>query len=139
MAPTTLDGAYTVRVVERDGKAVPNAEIKDWVVRFADGVIIGTDRHQRVFLAVSYTLDTTKTPWKVNMKSVAPAVPDLTGGAPREKFTSTGLVKKDGFRVTFIYARDGGEPPTEFKTKAGQQMFQLENFAANSPNANPKP
>jgi uncharacterized protein (TIGR03067 family) len=127
---TALNGAYTIVAGERDGKAIPEAEIKGAVVRFARGKVIGTDKNRTEFFAATYKLDTTKKPWKIDMKSIAPMAPTVSGNTPKDGLTSTGLVKKDGDTLTLIYALPGGETPKEFKTKAKQQMFVLKSFAA---------
>jgi hypothetical protein len=62
------------------------------------------------------------------MKTVPPAKPFPTGGLPQEGMTATGLVKKEGDTITLIYALPGGAAPTEFKTKAKQQMFVMKGF-----------
>lgn len=127
---TALDGGYMIVSGERDGKAIPQEEIKGAVVRFARGQVVGTDKDRKEFFAATYTLDTSKKPWKIDMKSIAPAKPDVSGGAPKDGMTATGLVKKEGDTLTLIYALPGGEAPKEFKTKAKQQMFVLKSFAA---------
>jgi len=128
--PSALDGGYTIVSGERDGKAIPADEFKGAVVRFARGTVVGTDKDRKEFFAASYTLDTAKKPWKIDMKSIAPAKPDVSGDAPKDGMTATGLVKKEGNVLTLIYALPGGEAPKEFKTKAKQQMFVLKSFAA---------
>jgi uncharacterized protein (TIGR03067 family) len=124
-----LAGAYTVVSGERNGQAIPAAELKDAMMRFADGDVIGTDKDRKEFFAAKYTLDTEKQPWKITFKSIAPVVQDQTGGAPRENITMHGLAKKDADTVTVVYALPGGDTPTEFKTKDNQQMFVLKNLA----------
>jgi uncharacterized protein (TIGR03067 family) len=127
-APTAIDGAFTIVSGERDGAAIPAAEIKDGVVRFAEREIIGRDKNGTAFLAVTYTLDTTKTPWAVAMKAISPEEKEAAGAATPAAMS--GLVKKDGMTVTLIYALPGGDAPTEFKTKAKQQLLVLKSFAA---------
>lgn len=131
-----LEGAYTIVSGERDGKAIPEDEIKGSVVRFADGKVIGTDKNRKEFYAAAYTVDATKKPWKIDMKSVPPAKPDATGTTPRESVTATGLVKKEGETLTIVYALPGGDAPTEFKTKAKQQMFVMKSFVLDPPEKN---
>jgi uncharacterized protein (TIGR03067 family) len=125
-----LDGGYTIVSGERDGKPIPEDEIKGALVRFTLGEVVGTDKDRKEFFAATYTVDTKKKPWTINMKSIAPTKPDVTGGAPKDGATATGLVKKEGDTLTLIYALPGGDAPTEFKTKAKQQMFVLKSFAA---------
>jgi uncharacterized protein (TIGR03067 family) len=142
-AVASLDGAYTIVSGERDGKAIPEAEIKDAVVRFTDGKVIGTDKSRKEFFAASYTVDATKKPWKIDMKTIAATKPGASEKPMEMK--ASGLVKKEGDTLTIIYALPGGETPTEFKTKEKQQMFMLKTFASDPkqpnkfPPANPAP
>jgi len=126
----TLEGGYTIVSGERDGKPIPVDEIKGALVRITGGKIVGTDKDRKEFFAATYTVDATKKPWKIDMKSVAPAKAETTGGGPKEPLTATGLVKKEGETLTLIYALPGGDAPTEFKKKAKQQMFVLKTFAS---------
>lgn len=116
-ATVSLEGGYTIVSGESDGKAIPEAEIKGSVVRFTGDKIVGTDKDKKEFFASSYTLDTTKNPWVINMKSTQP-----------KEATATGLIKKDGDTITIIYALPGGEAPKEFKTKEKQNLFVLKNM-----------
>src|SRR5437899_1815346 len=77
-AAESLEGGYVIVSGERDGKPIPEAEIKGAVVRITGGKIIGTDKDRKELFAATYTLDATRKPWKIDMKSVAPAKPDPT-------------------------------------------------------------
>jgi uncharacterized protein (TIGR03067 family) len=114
-----IEGGYTIASGEEEGKAIPAERLKGAVVRITDGKIVGTDKDRKEFFAATYKLDTTKKPWKIDMKSIEP-----------KEAATTGLVKKEGDTLTIIYALPGGDAPTEFKTKAKQQMFVLKSFAA---------
>ena len=122
-APALLEGGYTIVSGEKDGHAIPKAEIEGALVRFTGDKIVGTDKDKKEFFAASFTLDTDKTPWVITMKSIAP-----------KEATATGLVKRDGDSVTVIYALPGGEAPKEFKTKEKQQLFVLKNLNKDMPN-----
>jgi uncharacterized protein (TIGR03067 family) len=128
-----LEGSYTIVSGEREGTAIPAEELKDGVFRLAFGKLVAVDQDRREFLVAKYTVDTAKTPWKIEMKSELPTKASTQGDAPKEQVTSVGLIKKDGATVTLIYAMPGGEAPTGFKTKAKQQMFVLKSFAAEPP------
>ena len=112
--PAALEGTYTIVSGEEDGKPVPAERIKGSVVKFAGNKIVGHDKDKKEFFAAEFKLDTAKTPWVI----------DMTSKQPKEA-KAAGLVKKDGDTLTIIYALPGGEAPTEFKTKAKQQMFVL--------------
>jgi uncharacterized protein (TIGR03067 family) len=113
-AASSLEGGYTIVSGEHGGKMIPEAEIKGSVVRFTGNQILGTDKDKKEFFSATYTLDTSKTPWVINM----------TSKQPKEEKT-TGLIKKEGDTVTIIYALPGGEAPKEFKTKEKQNLFVL--------------
>jgi uncharacterized protein (TIGR03067 family) len=115
-----LDGTYTIVSGEEDGKAIPDERIKGAVVRFTGDAILGTDKDKKEFFSATYKLDSSKTPWVI----------DMTSKRPKEA-TATGLVKKDGDTLTIIYALPGGDAPKEFKTKEKQQMFVLKPQPAN--------
>ena len=122
-----VEGGYTVISGERDGQIIPPAELKDAVVRLTRGELIGIYKDLRHFLADTYTVDDTKNPWRIEMKSLIPP-----GARHRNRWpnnTTHGLIKKEGGIVTLIYALPGGPVPTDFKTKQGQQMFVLQSFA----------
>lgn len=116
-AAVSLEGGYTIVSGENGGKAIPEADIKGSVVRFTGDKIVGTDKDKKEFFASDYTLDTSKTPWVITMKSTQP-----------KEATATGLIKKDGDTITIIYALPGGEAPKEFKTKEKQNLFVLKNM-----------
>jgi uncharacterized protein (TIGR03067 family) len=130
IAPGPLDGAYTIVSGERDGTAIPEAELKGGTFRFALGTAVGKDKDNKEFFAAAFSLDTDKKPWALTLKSVAPQKATDTGSAPAKPGAMSGLAKKDGDTVTFVYARPGGKAPTEFKTKQGQQMYVLRRFSA---------
>ena len=113
-AAASLEGGYTIVSGEKAGKAIPEADIKGSIVRFTGDKILGTDKDKKEFFSATYTLDTSKAPWVINMTSKEP-----------KEAKATGLVKKEGDTLTLIYALPGGEAPKEFKTKEGQQLFVL--------------
>ena len=113
----SLEGGYTIVSGEKAGKAIPEGEIKGSIVRFTGDKILGTDKDKKEFFSATYTLDTSKTPWVINMTSKEP-----------KEAKATGLVKKEGDTITIVYALPGGEAPKEFKTKDGQQLFVLKSL-----------
>lgn len=115
-ATAALEGGYTIVSGEKAGKAIPEAEIKGSIVRFTGDKILGTDKDKKEFFSATYTLDTSKAPWVINMTSKEP-----------KEAKATGLIKKEGDTITIVYALPGGEAPKEFKTREGQQMFVLKN------------
>jgi|GEM_PF-4075051 len=121
-----VEGGYTVASGERDGMPIPPEELKDALVRFSLGEVTGTYKNLLYFLADTYSVDITKTPWKIEMKSIIP--PGVTNKALWKQQTVTGLIKKERGYVTLIYSLPGFPAPTEFKTKQGQVMYVLQGF-----------
>jgi uncharacterized protein (TIGR03067 family) len=109
-----LEGTYTIISGEEGGEKIPEERIKGSIVRFTKDRITGTDPDKKEFFAATYTLDTNRTPWRIKMRSTTP-----------KEAETTGLIKKEDEKVTIIYALPGGPEPTEFKTREGQQMFEL--------------
>ena len=140
-AATSIEGAFNIVSGERDGKAIPESELKGSMFRIADRKVIGTDKDRKEFFVATYVVSTAKTPWTIDMKSDAPATATPGGNAPKENAAIPGLVKRDGGTVTLIYALPGGDAPTEFKTKERQQMFVLKNIITDptEPNKFTKP
>jgi len=121
-AAAMLEGGYTLVSGEKDGKGIPEERIQGSVVRFTSNTIVGTDKDKKEFFASSYTLDTSKTPWVITMKSTSPT-----------ESTAVGIIKKEGDTLTIAYALPGGETPAEFKTKEKQHLFVLK-AVSNPPN-----
>lgn len=113
-AAKSLEGGYTLVSGEKDGKPISDERIKGSLVRFTANKITGTDKDKKEFFAASYTLDTSKKPWVIQMKSSSP-----------KEAEATGLIKKEGDTLTIIYALPGAEAPKEFKTGPNQHLFVL--------------
>jgi uncharacterized protein (TIGR03067 family) len=127
-AATSIEGAYAIVSGQRDGKAIPEAEIKGAVVNITQGKIVSTDRNAKQFFAATYTVDAGKKPMAIHM-TTAPAE-SSPGAEPKKPMTADGLVKKDGDTLTIIYALPGGKAPTEFKAGEKQQMFVMKTLAS---------
>ena len=112
-----LDGGYTLVSGERDGKAIPEERIKGSIVKFTGDRIVGTDKDRKEFFVSTYTIDKSKTPWTIKMKSTTP-----------KDSEASGVIKKDGDTITIAYNLPGGTPPTDFKTKEKQHLFVLKNM-----------
>ncbi|HEY1188411.1 MAG TPA: TIGR03067 domain-containing protein [Gemmata sp.] len=112
--PAGLARGYVIVSGEHDGTPIPEERIRGSVVQFTGNRIVGTDKDRKEFFSCTYALDTSKTPWAINMKNSEP-----------KHETAAGLIKKEGETVTLIYALPGGETPKDFKTKEKQNMFVL--------------
>src|SRR5262249_38342450 len=108
---SSLEGDYDIISGERDGKAIPEARIQGGFVRIADGMMIGIDKDRKNVFTTTYTLNTTETPWKIEMKTIRITKADATE-VPQD-MKANGLIKKEGGTLTVIYALPGGEEPTE--------------------------
>ena len=114
-----LVGNYVILAGERDGKKLNEGEFKGSLVVFEENRVIGTDKEKKEFFGAIYTLDTSKKPWAIHMKSTAPK-----GG-----LNADGLVHKDGDTVKLIYNLPGGAVPKDFTTKEKQHLFVLKKMA----------
>lgn len=114
---TALLGTYEVVSGERGGEKLPAEHVRGVTVNIAANAITTLDKDKKEVYAATYSLDTSKTPWKITMTAkVAPG----EGNAK-----ASGLIQKTGDTVKLIYSLPEGKPPTEFKTDENQQMFVL--------------
>ena len=121
-APPELLGGYTIVSGERFGEKIAPDRIQGTTVRFAEDAIVVLDKEKKEVYAQTYTIDSSKKPWSITMKSkITPFAKD------KEETVAKGLVEKEGNTVRLIYALPGGEIPTEFKTKERQLMFEMKN------------
>lgn len=119
-AAPPLAGGYTLVSGESDGKAIPAEKIAGATVRFTADKIVATDKDKKDIYVATYTIDATKTPHVIRMKSEV----------PKSGMEVSGLIKKEGDTVTLIYTVRGGAAPAEFKTRDGQNLFVLKNTKA---------
>jgi len=119
-AAASLAGGYMIVSGEKDGKSIPAERINGSIVQFAGNQIVGTDKDKKEFFSSTFTLDTSKSPWVI----------DMTSKSPKE-MRAVGLVKKEGDSLTIIYALPGAPAPTEFKTKENQHLFVLQSMSKN--------
>jgi uncharacterized protein (TIGR03067 family) len=111
---TKLDGQYTVESGERDGKAMSDLDVKGCKVVIAGDKITGTDGGGKEFLRGTFKVDETKKPMAVTLKA-----------ADGDAKTYSGLCEKTADGLKIVYNMDGGEAPTEFKTKDKQVLLVL--------------
>ncbi|OWK36061.1 hypothetical protein [Fimbriiglobus ruber] len=109
-----LTGVYTIFKGEQSGQPLLDEKFKGSVILFTGDEVIGTDKDKKQIFVAKYKLDTTKTPWVINMKSTVP-----------NEGEATGLIEKRDGVVKIIYNLPGGDVPTEFKTHAKQNMFWM--------------
>ena len=99
-------------------KFIAGVPTKAATVRFTGDKIVTTDKDKKDIYVATYTVDTSKTPHVIKMKSELPK-----GGGE-----VTGLIKREGDTVTLIYNVRGGPAPAGFKTTEGQNLFILKNL-----------
>jgi len=114
-----LDGTYLIVSGERDGRPIPEAEIKGAVVTFKGDKVYGTDKDKKEFFAATFQIDTAAKPYKISMTSTAPKKDEKAAGVIE--------VGEDGVKI--CYALPGGATPTEFKAGEKQQCFVLKRQA----------
>ena len=118
---SALVGSYTIVAGEKDGEKIPDERIKGSSVRIAESAISTFDKEQKETYAATYTLDTSREPWRITMTSTIATI---------KGEVAEGLIKKDGDTVQFIYAVRGGEIPTDFTTENKQLLFTLKKAEA---------
>jgi uncharacterized protein (TIGR03067 family) len=111
-----LEGQHQIVSGERDGQPILEATLKGCTFRFTGDKVVGANKDGTEFLVADYTLDSTKTPCTIVIKP--------TAGSEKGKELS-GLIERKGDTIRLIYAANGAEKPTEFKTKANQAMYTL--------------
>jgi uncharacterized protein (TIGR03067 family) len=111
-----IQGRFTVVGGEKHGEKVPPERVKGSILLFTKNSIVGTDKDKKEFFGSDYTLDTSKTPWRISMTSTA----------PKKGEKAEGIIQWDGDTLKIAYALPGGETPKSFdKTKTKQHMFWL--------------
>ena len=120
-ATAAIVGTYKIVAGEEDGKKLPANELKGDVVTFGLDQVTGIDKDKKEIFVATYTLDTSKKPWVIHMKSVM---------APRVGERAEGLLEKDGDNLKLIYALPGGKMPTSFSSQTKQHLFVMKKIAA---------
>lgn len=110
----SFDGRYTIVSGEKDGRPIPDDKLVGKTIRIEKDRIVGVDANGKEFLDATFTVDGSRTPALLKVKSTLP-----TAGE------STGLIEKKTDTVRLIYAVPNGPPPSDFKTQAMQMMFTL--------------
>jgi uncharacterized protein (TIGR03067 family) len=111
-----VEGQHAVVAVERDGKALGEAEFKGATIRLTDDKLVAANKDGTEFLTADHNMDATKTPCTIVVKP--------TAGSNKGKELQ-GLIERKDDTIRIIFALPGGERPTEFKTKDNQVMYTL--------------
>lgn len=115
-AASALLGSYTLIEGEKNGEKIPTERLKGSTARITEHTITTFDKDQQETYAVTYKLDTSKTPWRILMTSTR---------APVTGEVAQGLIEQDGDTVKLIYTARGGEVPNDFNSENKQLMFVL--------------
>jgi uncharacterized protein (TIGR03067 family) len=119
-AGTKIDGTYTLVSGERDGKPMADADVKDCKVTITADKITGTSKDGKEFLNATYTVDDKKDETKREGQKTCHIT--LKSGDGK---TYKAMCEKTADGLKMVYHLDGGEEPTEFKTKDKQVMLVL--------------
>jgi uncharacterized protein (TIGR03067 family) len=112
-----LIGTWRVASAEKDGKVQTAADVKGRQVKITRDTITCYDKDGKVEEAGRFTLNTSKTPWQVELT--------CTDGEHKGK-TVKGIMSLDGDTLKFCHAKPDQDAPTTFKTKDGQCSVTLE-------------
>src|SRR5262249_20228568 len=66
-----LEGQYIITAGERNGQAIPEADLKGATVRFTNNKVVAATKDGAEFLAADYTLDGSKKPCAIVLKLTA--------------------------------------------------------------------
>ncbi len=109
----SISGKWNITSGTRSGAAISEERLTAIEINEKEIVIpAGPDK-----FVMSYKLDTSKTPFTIDMKIEKGPVPD---GA------ANGIVKLDGNKMKLCYNGMGGERPTKFETTEGDNCFYFE-------------
>jgi uncharacterized protein (TIGR03067 family) len=112
-----LIGTWRVAAAEKDGKAQTATDVKGRQVKITRDTITCYDRDNRVEMACTYSVDTAKTPWQVELT--------CTQGEHKGK-KLRGILSLDGDTLKVCHAKPDKAPPTSFKGSEGQCCLTLE-------------
>ncbi len=98
--PKELVGSYTIVSGERDGKPLPDAEIKGTEVTFTEDTVVVTDEKKKETYVAKYSLD------PAGKGQIA-----MVAKLPNNGEKAEGLIEKSGDTLKLIYALPGGKTP----------------------------
>jgi uncharacterized protein (TIGR03067 family) len=112
-----LIGTWNFTSAEKNGKTETATTTKGRQVKFTRDTVTCYDTDGKAEMVASYTVDTSKTPWQI----------ELTGKEGEHKGkTFRGIISLVDDTLKVCHARPGEESPTSFKTKDGQCCFIAE-------------
>lgn len=112
-----LVGTWTVSSEESSGTRVSADKVKGRQVKITRDTITCLDSDGKTHMACKYEVDTSRTPWRVNMT--------CTEGEYKDKKLH-GIAQLDGDTLKLCFAKPDAETPTRFDTtKEGQCCYNL--------------
>jgi uncharacterized protein (TIGR03067 family) len=110
--PAKLVGTWNYVVGERDGKKVPEDNLKKGTVEITKETISlkGAD----ATYVMKYSLDTKKSPCQISI--------EITEGPQGQGAKTVGIIALKGDELQLCYPAMGGEVPKEFKSKEGSNL-----------------
>jgi uncharacterized protein (TIGR03067 family) len=109
--PAKIAGTWSYVSGERDGKKVPEANLKKGSVEITKDTITlkGDDTY-----VMKYSLDPKKTPCRITI--------EITKGPQGEGAKAEGIIALKGDELKLCYNPMGGEAPKDFATKEGSNL-----------------
>jgi uncharacterized protein (TIGR03067 family) len=112
-----LVGTWNVTSAEKDGKTQTATDVKGRQVKITRDTITCYDRDNKVEMACNFTIDTSKTPWRVEMK--------CTQGEHKDKKLQ-GIVQLDRDTLKLAFSKPDKDAPTNFTARQDQCSYTLE-------------
>src|ERR1041385_648536 len=106
-----LQGEWTMVSGSADGQAMPEDMVKQ-MKRICKGDIVTVTSGEHVFLKAKFTINASSKPKTIDY--------DMTEGFTKGK-KQLGIYELEGDTFKACFAAPGGERPTEFSSKAGEQ------------------
>jgi uncharacterized protein (TIGR03067 family) len=110
--PAKIVGSWSYVSGERDGKKVPEANLKKASVEITKDTI--TLKGDDATYTIKYTLDPKKTPCGISM--------EITKGPQGEGAKAQGIIILKGDELKLCYNPMGGDAPKDFATKEGSNL-----------------
>jgi uncharacterized protein (TIGR03067 family) len=110
--PDKLVGTWTYVSGERDGKKVPEENLKKGIVEITKETI--SLKSDEATFVIKYSLDTKKTPCGISM--------EITKGPQGEGAKAEGIISVSGDTLKLCYAPMGGDAPKEFSAKEDSKL-----------------
>lgn len=113
-----LQGVWEIEEGVNQGKSLSEADLKGTTMVVKDKMIVTYDKAKKETYRASFTLDTTKKPFQINMITQMKQFPDAK---------AFGILRFDGDdEFDLAYALPGAPRPSEFKSPSGSKVMLFE-------------